>query len=257
MKFLISLFLVCSVVCAHAQSKDAFKKENFVFRNDTLPLRVLYPPGFDPHKKYPLVLFLHGRGEAGKDNERQLTHRSKLFLDSISKYPAIVVFPQCPVDSYWANVKISADESGKRHFNFQKGGKPTKAMSLLKKFFDSSMRKKFIVDNRIYVMGLSMGGMGTYELLRRRPNKVAAAVAICGGDNVKNVPKYANKVDLWIIHGERDDVVPPTFSKNIVTKLHDLGSNIKSNFYKEANHNSWDRAFSEKELLKWLFSKRR
>lgn len=152
---------------AFAQDKTLFKKEYFVINKDTLPLRVLYPEGFNKSKNYPLLIFLHGRGESGNDNEKQLLNGANLFLDNKNReaFPAVVVFPQCATDSYWANVKIETDEKGKRHFFFRKGGKPTKSMSLLLKYFDSVKRGQYIDPDRIYIMGLSMGGMGTLEIL--------------------------------------------------------------------------------------------
>ena len=98
-----------------------------------------------------------------------------------------------------------------------------------------------------------MGAMGTYELLRRKPKTFAAAFAICGGDNVANVQKYQN-VPLWIFHGERDSVVPVALATTIANQLIVLGKPAKLTLYPEANHNSWDSAFAEPELLPWLFS---
>src|SRR5688572_6638904 len=73
-----------------------------------LPYRILYPLNYNKDMKYPLVLVLHGAGERGNNNESQLAHGSQLFLDSMNrnKYPAIVVFPQCPEDLYWSTIKI-------------------------------------------------------------------------------------------------------------------------------------------------------
>ncbi|MBC7655311.1 MAG: prolyl oligopeptidase family serine peptidase, partial [Oligoflexus sp.] len=230
-------------------------KTSFVMDGDTLPVRILYPENFDPSKKYPLMLFLHGRGESGNDNEKQLTHGSKMFLDSAfrKKYPAVVIFPQCGNDSYWSNVNINTNEKGKRNFSFQKGGKPTIAMKLLLAYLDELEDLNYLDHNRFYLGGLSMGGMGTYELLRREPKAFAAAFAICGGDNIKNVKKY-RKVPLWLFHGEKDDVVDPQFTKNIAQELQKRGADYKLTIYPNANHNSWDAAFAEKDFLPWLFS---
>src|SRR5665213_1560418 len=91
---------------AKAQDTSLYTKHFFVHNRDTMPYRVLLPLNFNPHKKYPLILFLHGSGERGNDNEKQLVHGGSLFLtDSIRKiYPAIVVFPQCPNESTWENI---------------------------------------------------------------------------------------------------------------------------------------------------------
>lgn len=258
MKKLIVLFtLVFSIFYAEAQDISKFKDETYIHKGDTLPVRVLYPKNFDPSKKYPLLLFLHGRGESGKNNKNQLIHGSKLFLDKSEEFPAVVVFPQCSQDSYWANVDITTDEKGKRHFNFQKCGKPTKAMSLVLAYLKQLKKKDYLDEDRFYVGGLSMGGMGTYEVLRRKPKTFAAAFAICGGDNVRNVKKYAKRVPLWIFHGAKDDVVVPEFSEAIYQELKRRGADPKYTVYPEANHNSWDPAFKEPDLLAWLFSNER
>ncbi|MFC5282506.1 prolyl oligopeptidase family serine peptidase [Pedobacter alpinus] len=255
MKKLIALTIFCvGFISLNAQTKSDFVKTAFVMDGDTLPVRILYPENFDANKKYPVMLFLHGRGESGNDNERQLANGSKMFLDPEFRknYPAVVIFPQCGSDSYWANVEIETVNT-KRFFTFKKGAKPTKAMKLLTAFTKDFFKKDFVDNSKIYVGGLSMGGMGTYEILRREPKTFAAAFAICGGDNIKNCKKYKN-VPLWIFHGGLDDVVTPQFSYNIYKKLRDLGHVPKFNLYLKANHNSWDSAFAEKDLLPWLFS---
>src|SRR5690606_37284268 len=148
MKFIkvLLMFLILHPFLLRAQDKGLFQRKLFILKNDTLPLRVLYPKGFDQNKRYPLVVFLHGRGESGDDNQKQLTHGAKLFLYGAirAQFPAIVVFPQCPSDSYWSNVKIETDNKGKRHFFFRKGGKPTEAMSLLLGYFKQVEKKSYI-----------------------------------------------------------------------------------------------------------------
>ncbi|MDB5063456.1 MAG: phospholipase, partial [Mucilaginibacter sp.] len=107
----------------HAQTNGAFDRGSFINKRDTLPYRILFPKNLDPKKKYPLVIVLHGVGERGNDNDAQLAYGPALFLnDTIrANYPAIVIFPQCPKDSYWSNVKIDTVD-GKRKFNFIEGG---------------------------------------------------------------------------------------------------------------------------------------
>src|SRR6185436_12955420 len=90
-----------------------YLKKEFAFADGkTLPYRILYPENYDKKKKYPLLLFLHGAGERGKDNEKQLTWGGKLFLKSENRtnFPAIVVLPQCPEESFWAVVKIDRNK---------------------------------------------------------------------------------------------------------------------------------------------------
>ena len=249
------LTLFTAATQLNAQDLSQYVKGSFQDKEDTIAYRVLFPEHFDPAKKYPVIFFLHGGGERGSDNEAQLTHGAKLFLAPgiRREFPAIVIFPQCARESYWSNTIATTDSLGKRHFDFQKGGKPTKAMKALLGMVDNFLDKPYADKKQVYVGGLSMGGMGTYELLRRKPRTFAAAFAICGGDNLANVNKY-RKVPLWIFHGGKDDVVDPRFSKEIADQLKIKGKEVKYTYYPEANHNSWDSAFAEPMLLPWLFS---
>src|SRR5690606_3085614 len=134
------------------------------------------------------------------------------------EFPAIVVFPQCPSDSYWSNVDIQAQPDGRREFYFSTQGKPSTGMRLFLRLVRRLTKDEAVDPQRIYVGGLSMGGMGTYEALRRKPKLFAAAFAICGGDNTANVAKYAH-VPLWIFHGEQDNGVPTMHSMVIMQEL--------------------------------------
>lgn len=260
MKYLKLVLLFFPLFCAaklSAQDFSKFDKGGFVDKKDTIAYRILFPENFDPSKQYPVVFFLHGRGESGNDNEKQLTNGAKLFLKNEvrQQYPAIIIFPQCTADSYWANVKIEADSAGKRHFDFVKGGEPTKAMKALLGMIDNMLDKPYIDKAQVYAGGLSMGGMGVYELLRRKPKTFAAAFAICGGDNLANINKYKH-VPLWIFHGGKDSIVDPAFSTAIANQLKIVGKEVKFTLYPDANHNSWDSAFAEPELVPWLFGHR-
>lgn len=238
-----------------AQDLGKFDKGGFADKKDTISYRILFPENFNPAQKYPVLFFLHGRGESGSDNEKQLNNGGKLFLKNEvrQQYPAIIIFPQCPADSYWANVKIATDSAGKRNFDFVKGGEPTKAMRALLGMIDNILDKPYVNKNQVYAGGLSMGGMGVYELLRRKPKIFAAAFAICGGDNLANVNKYKH-VPLWIFQGGKDDVVNPAFSTAIANQLKIVGKEVKFTLYPDAGHNSWDSAFAEPQLISWLFS---
>lgn len=242
---------------AFAQDKLMFSKEIFTSGSDTLLYRMLLPENFDPQKKYPVLIFLHGAGERGNDNEAQLMHGSKLFLRSDIRrdFPAIIVFPQCPKGDFWANVKIGDGKSGDR-FGFQKGGEAGKAMKLLLGLQVYLKSEKYTDNARFYVGGLSMGGMGTFEILRRKPKAFAAAFAICGGDHVENVKKYKN-VPLWIFHGRKDTTVPLAKSEVVVNELKRLNQQPKFTIYPEAGHNSWDPAFAEPDFISWIFSHKR
>jgi len=253
--FTFALIAFLSTISLSAQQFDLFARESFGSGKDVMPYRILYPDHFHRAKKYPLILVLHGAGERGDDNELQLTHGAKLFLkdDVRKKFPAIVVFPQCPTGSYWSNVDRESISDDKRNFIFREDGEPTKAMSLLLVLIDDLLKKPYIDKNRLYVGGLSMGGMGTFELLSRRPHLFAAAFPICGGGHPNTVKEYAKDVSLWIFHGAKDNVVSLHHSEVMVNALKKAGANVRFTVYPEVQHESWEQAFAEPELLPWLF----
>lgn len=238
------------------QKNAAFDRGNFINKKDTLPYRILFPKNFQTSKQYPVIFVLHGAGERGNDNNAQLAYGPELFLNDTvrTKFPAIVIFPQCPKNSYWSNVKIDTKAMGKRVFMFQEKGDPTPAMAALLGLVDNVLQKPFVNKKQVYIGGLSMGGMGTFEMLRRKPKLFAAAFTICGGDNTNNAKKYADKVPLWIFHGQVDRVVPVDHSIVMAEALKAAGANPKLTIYPNVDHNSWVNAFAEPGLLPWLFS---
>ncbi|MEM8526218.1 MAG: prolyl oligopeptidase family serine peptidase [Bacteroidota bacterium] len=240
-----------------AQNLSLFEERIYENENgSTLPYRILYPENYDKGKSYPLLLFLHGAGERGDDNEVQLVHGSKLFTDTENrkKYPAIVVFPQCPKEDYWARVDRSEDRKV-WHYPFY--DTPTQPLANVIQLLEQLLTEEAIDENRVYVSGLSMGGMGTFELLAHRPDLFAAATPICGGGNLTLAERYAHSTDFWIFHGDADTVVPVELSRKMNKRLHSLGANVQYSEYKGVNHNSWENAFAEPNYLKWLFSKRK
>src|SRR5687767_2733187 len=129
--FVLLMLSGCSFLTL-SQDLSLYSKHYFIQGRDTLPYRLLLPDNYNPKEKYPLLLFLHGAGERGKDNEKQLIYGAKLFLreDIRKKYPAIIIFPQCPENSYWSNVDIR--EANRRSvYNFREEGEATWAMYML------------------------------------------------------------------------------------------------------------------------------
>jgi len=238
--------------------KEQYSYENFIVNNDTLNYRMLLPKNFKKDKQYPLVLFLHGSGERGNDNKAQLVHGSKLFADENNRdnFSSIIIFPQCPKNDYWS--KVDVDRSSypiKLSFKYDDG--PTKPMQLVINLIDNMLDKPFVKKEQVYIMGLSMGGMGTFELIHRKPEMFAAAIPICGGGDPNSVSNYAKTLPIWVFHGAQDNVVDPQLSIDMVSAILKEGGFPKFTLYDFANHNSWDPAFAEPELLSWLFSNKK
>ena len=245
---------------AAAQDTSVYIKKVFIRGNDSMPYRLLLPRDFDSSKKYPMVLFLHGEEQRGSDNVKQLSIGSQQFLQGNirRRYPAIVVFPQCPENSFWSNVIIAKEKKTKKTlYQFQPDGEPTKAMDLVMDLQRNLMQTLPVDSNEIYVMGLSMGGMGTFEIVRRMPQVFAAAVPIAGGAD-SSTAKAIRKTAFWIFHGENDNVVPVKFSKDMVIALQSYYTTTDMQFttYSGVGHNSWEKVFADPELLRWLFAQR-
>ena len=101
-----------------------------------------------------------------------------------------------------------------------------------------------------------MGGMGTFELLWRKPGFFAAAFPICGGGDPAQVKAYARKFPIWVFHGDKDNVVLPSHSRVMVNALKAARAKVKYTEYPGVGHNSWDNAFKEPELLGWLMKEK-
>ena len=133
--------------------------------------------------------------------------------------------------------------------------KPNKSLGLVIKLMDEFIEKKQVDKQRIYVSGLSMGGMGTFEILFRRPDMFAAATPICGNGIPQLAKLYAEKVPLWIFHGSDDNVVSPKYSLAMAKAIIEAGGSPKMTLYENTGHGSWNNAFAEKNFLKWIHSK--
>ena len=251
-----NIWILLLLISAMAYSQQpVFEKATFEHEGKTLNYQILKPADFDTSKKYPLHIFLHGAGERGSDNEAQLIHGSDLFVKENKEHPAIVIFPQCPEGDYWAQIEYSRDETTNSNvFKYPKESTTGWALGAVINLMDTMLAKNYIDKERVYLGGLSMGGMGTFELLVRRPNTFAAATVICGGGNIENVQKWATTTPVWIFHGEKDQVVHPFYSKSIAEELSKQGVTPKLTIYPEAGHDSWTAAFTEPDFFDWIYS---
>jgi len=254
------LLLIFSGV-SYAQDFSLYEKHYFNAPELNMPYRYLRPENPDSSKKYPLVIFLHGAGHKGFDNELPLNIGGRFFLrDSIRKnYPAYVLFPQCHEKDLWAFFEIKADPPTGRitQMNFPFYKKPTEVSSVLMKLVDSLKHADQIDASKIYIGGLSQGGMGVLDLIARYPNVFAAGFSICGAGSVSTAKSFAGKTALWLFHGDADDVIPVYFSRDYFKKLQKLKADPLYSEYPGVKHNSWVNAFNEPALMYWLFSKRK
>lgn len=251
--FLLNIFFF-SVIYLNAQSLELFEKEIFVYENDTLNYRILKPLDYNPNQQYPVHLFLHGAGERGSDNTSQLNYVDNLFLKKENRkiYKSWVILPQCPINDRWPS--LTSDNEWNNSFK-NKPTNPTKSLGLVIKLMDSFIKKKQVNKQKVYVSGISMGGMGTFEILYRKPDMFAAATPICGNGITTLTKRYANKVSVWVFHGSDDKVVQPKHSLKMIRAIIASGGSPKMTLYENVGHDSWNNAFDEPNFLKWIHSK--
>lgn len=223
MKKLILLLSVLLFSLEFVAAQDEYERSVFVSSSgDSLNYRLLEPEVMQAGEKYPLVLFLHGAGERGNDNEKQLTHGGQMFLNPVNreKYPAFVLFPQCPESGYWAY------ENRPQSFiptQMPVGKEMPSVFQAVKELLDMYLANPQVDKSRIYIMGLSMGAMGTYDMVSRFPDIFAAAVSICGTVNPTRL-SAARNVAFRIFHGDADDVVPVAGSRQAYKALKAAGA---------------------------------
>jgi predicted peptidase len=243
------LLIVC--ICAsHAFSQPTLFSFN-KFTNgtgDTLNYRLLYPDA-NPLQKYPLVIFLHGSGERGNDNDAQLKWGVPNFATAanMSLHPAIVIAPQCPSNMSWANLS-----NNKNPADIHLLPNPTKPMELVIALIHQAIKTLPVDSNRIYITGLSMGGFGTFDAIERYPDLFAAAVPVCGGGDMSKAASIAH-IPIWIFHGAEDPAVSPALALAMLQALTNAGAHPGFTQYPEVGHFSWIEAYSDAMMIEWLF----
>jgi predicted peptidase len=238
-----------------ADKKPDFDKllEKREYKQDkaSLNYRLMKPEGYkdDGKHSYPLVIFLHGAGERGKDNAAQLKHGVADFAkdDSRKKYPCFLIAPQCPASQVWVYGSLK---------NLSKTKPAVEAGEMVLALLDE-LKKEFRIDSkRIYLTGLSMGGYGTWELLARKPDLFAAAMPICGGGDVKKAEKIA-KIPIWCFHGDKDGAVPVARSREMIEAIKKAGGEPKYTEYEGVGHDSWTQTYRDPKVMAWLFEQKK
>jgi predicted peptidase len=243
----LALVIMSLVVKAQNSPGELFDKLKYSNGSSTLPYRFLKPVNPDSFESFPLVIFLHGAGERGVDNEAQLKHILHLFTSPTNrgKFPCYVLVPQCPKQMWW--VEHNRDGSMK--------SSPTETMQLVSELIEKISTENKVDRSRIYITGVSMGAFAVWDILARYPNKFAAAIPICGGADVSIAP-IIKDVPQWIFHGAKDTIVNPNQSRKMVKALQSAGGTPGYTEYPDVAHDSWIQAYQEPHLLPWLFKQK-
>lgn len=212
---------------------------NFVDKSgDTLRYRLLNPLDYDSTRQYPLIVCLHHGGAHGKDNMQQLAADPAPFLmeqGNRTKYPSFIFMPQSPegIGFSGAYGAASVDSLVFRTIRQLQGRLP-------------------IDSKRIYVLGISGGGYGSWHFISAHPEMFAAAIPICGGGDPKYGPKLVN-VPVWAFHGARDKLAPVDHSRDMINAIRKAGGKPKYTEYEFAGHGIWENVKQE-DIMEWMFA---
>ncbi|HEX4213478.1 MAG TPA: dienelactone hydrolase family protein [Candidatus Dormibacteraeota bacterium] len=193
---------------------------------------VATPPD-DVDRPWPLLLFLHGAGERGRDLRLVAKHGPPAEAASGWTRPFLLISPQCPAGERW-----------------------TDHLEDLSRLIDEMERVHPVDPERIYLTGLSMGGAGTWAFAAGQPGRFAAAVPVCGrGDRTRGAD-YGD-LPVWAFHGADDTTVPTQCSRQVAEAIEAAGGDVRLTIYEGVGHDSWTRAYATPELWAWLLEHRR
>lgn len=215
---------------------------------------VYVPPDYDPARRWPLIVFLHGAGDRGRDGKAPTKNGiGPAIRRHPERFPALVLFPQCPKDVFWNAVLDALEEE----------------LALTR-------REYCVEDQRIYLTGISMGGFGTWLWGAMEAGTFAALVPVCGGGS--DIParaklgmrgpspfgSFAERVERWVdmpiwaFHGADDKVVPPAQSSRTVALIKKAGgTRVKYTEFPDTGHGCWDKVYGDPEVIAWLLSQRK
>jgi pimeloyl-ACP methyl ester carboxylesterase len=207
-------------------------------QGNSIPYRLLVPENYDASKMYPLVVFLHGAGERGQNNDLPIRIRNGAyeFIQTADEYSYFMLIPQCPLNTWWWNDRV---------------------IRLVLELLDD-VRDEFSIDPaRIYATGLSMGAIGMWQMLFREPDVFAAGIAICGGSYNPSAVSQIAHIPFLVFHGSDDPIVPVEESRRTVKALQEAGGRVKYTEFEGADHMIWDRVYTNPEVIDWLFGQSR
>ena len=239
------------------KEKSAGLEKNFEVRSYksdwVMPYRLFRPAASG---KLPLILYLHGSGGLGDDNQKQMGlgnifgTRVWALPENQKKFPCYVVVPQ--TDRGWARYDLSQQSEGPAKVLPGLGEGSRVALEIV-----AALCREFAIDSkRIYVTGQSMGGAGVWNVITHRP-KVFAVAVICCGSRSTDDGTGSIEMPLWVFQGDADQTVPVALSRERIAARRKAGGHPLYTEYAGIDHNVWEWAYTEPELVKWVFGQRR
>lgn len=238
--------ILCSVPCVNAVDVKTSKADYYEHEETgvSIPYRLVLPDSYDEKYQFPLVVFFHGAGERGYENERQLDNCVQQMADNMPK--AIILVPQCThsnqwVDTPWGEGSYSTDE-------VPESDEMIAVMDLI-----GLIMQDYSVDkNCVYAAGISMGGYAVWDAMIRHNEIFAAGVAVCGAGDPAKV-EILKDTPMFVYHGTADDVVPVSGSVEMVEAIEAAGgTKVRYTEFAGSGHGIWGVTFDEVDLYREL-----
>ncbi len=234
-----------------ARSHDTgFLNRRVMVNGTSYKFQVYVPEQWTPSEHWPIILFLHGRGERGSDglDQTQIGLPAAIRAHP-ERWPFVVVMPQVPYNHHWWT--------------------DPDMMAMAMGALNAESREFHGDPQRTYLTGLSMGGYGVWELAKNHPGTFAAIVPVASGVYWSYAPQrwrdsslptqYASRIGrtpVWMFHGADDNVVIPKQSVLMFDALKAAGGHVRLWEYAGVRHNAWDKGYAEPELPRWLLAHR-
>lgn len=210
----------------------------------TIPYRLIVPEVYDEKYVFPLVVFFHGAGERGYENEHQLDNCVQQIANKMPK--ALILVPQCShgnqwVDTPWGDGCYSVDE-------VPESDEMMAVMDLIEE-----IKQQYSIDeDMVYAAGISMGGFAVWDAMVRHNDVFAAGVAVCGaGDPSK--AELLKDTPMFVYHGTDDDTVPFSGSEEMVAAIEAAGgTKVQFVEFDGVGHGIWGQVFNLESLYKEL-----
>lgn len=252
---------LASLVAAEPVSEDVVKAyedrtitySGGPYTGEVFHYRLLKPAKIEAGKTYPLILFMHGAGERGDDNVKQLMYLPTWLAEpeARAKYDCFVLVPQCRSKRWWTIPRALRKDKDADPLD------PASAdVGVADAILQKTLSEEPIDKSRIYLTGISMGGYGSWALAAHHPDLFAAVVPVCGGGSTANAEILKN-IPLWVFHGGADPVVPADQSRQMIEAIKQAGGKPKYTEFEGVGHDSWTPAYRESEALSWMFEQRK
>ncbi len=230
-----------------SNNPETVPKKIFKGSRSDLPYRLVHPRDQRSGQTYPLLVYLHGMGSRGNDNEIPFEKFGPFMADSapLAKFPCFILIPQCPQNDIWVAFPGFPG-------SLSSTPEPTSAAKNVLSLISELLKTESIDSNRIYLTGYSMGGEGTFDLIARAPALFACGVPLASVADTARAG-ITQQTPLWVFHGTKDPINDFRYSKLMVEALRKHGGEPIFSALEGIGHDCRNEAYLDPNMWKWMF----